>query len=93
MVQEAELIFLDEPFVGIDSVSEEIIMNTLRSLKEAGKTILIVHHDLSKVAHYFDQVVLLNQELIAIGATKETFTEENLHKTYGDRIFFKGGDL
>ena len=93
LVQEAEVIFLDEPFVGIDSVSEEIIMNTLRNLKAAGKTILIVHHDLSKVRHYFDQVLLLNQELIAFGDIASTFTEDNLRKAYGDALFFKGDTL
>ena len=93
LVQEADYILLDEPFVGIDSVSEEIIMNTLRDLKKAGKTILIVHHDLGKVAHYFDQVLLLNKELIAYGPTKETFTQANLKQAYGNRLFFNGGDL
>ena len=78
LVQEADYILLDEPFVGIDSVSEEIIMNTLRDLKKAGKTVLIVHHDLSKVPHYFDQVLLVNREVIAFGPTKETFTEANI---------------
>ena len=93
LVQDADYILLDEPFVGIDSVSEEIIMNTLRDLKKAGKTVLIVHHDLGKVAHYFDQVLLLNKELIAFGPTKETFTQANLKRAYGDRLFFNGGDL
>lgn len=93
LVQEADYIFLDEPFVGIDSISEEIIMNTLRDLKKAGKTVLIVHHDLSKVPHYFDQVMLLNRELVAIGSTEETFTEVNLKKAYGSKLFFNGGDL
>ena len=93
LVQDADYILLDEPFVGIDSVSEEIIMNTLRELKKAGKTVLIVHHDLGKVAHYFDQVLLLNKELIAFGPTKETFTQANLKQAYGDRLFFDGGDL
>ena len=93
LVQDADYILLDEPFVGIDSVSEEIIMNTLRDLKKAGKTVLIVHHDLGKVAHYFDQVLLLNKELIAFGPTKKTFTQANLKQAYGDRLFFNGGDL
>ena len=93
LVQDADYILLDEPFVGIDSVSEEIIMNTLRDLKKAGKTVLIVHHDLGKVPHYFDQVLLLNKELIAFGSTKETFTQANLKQAYGDRLFFNGGDL
>ena len=93
LVQEADYILLDEPFVGIDSISEEIIMNTLRDLKKVGKTILIVHHDLSKVPLYFDQVLLLNKEVIALGPTKESFTQANLKKAYGDRLFFNGGDL
>ncbi|EFX40223.1 MULTISPECIES: metal ABC transporter ATP-binding protein [Streptococcus] len=93
LVQDADYILLDEPFVGIDSVSEEIIMNTLRDLKKAGKAVLIVHHDLSKVPHYFDQVLLVNREVIAFGPTKETFTEANLKEAYGNRLFFNGGDL
>jgi len=88
-----DFILLDEPFVGIDSVSEEIIMNTLRDLKKAGKTVLIVHHDLSKVPNYFDQVLLVNREVIAFGPTKETFTQANLKEAYGNRLFFNGGDL
>ena len=89
LVQEADYIFLDEPFVGIDSVSEEIIMETLRHLKKEGKTILIVHHDLSKVTAYFDQVLL--KKLIAFGPTESTFTRENMEQTYGPQIFMNGG--
>lgn len=91
LVQEANYIFLDEPFVGIDSVSEEIIMATLRRLKEEGKTILIVHHDLSKVTAYFDQVLLLNKKIIAFGPTEATFTKENMQQTYGAQLFMNGG--
>lgn len=91
LVQEADYIFLDEPFVGIDSVSEEIIMKTLRQLRKAGKTILIVHHDLSKVVTYFDQVLLLNKKVIAFGSTESTFTKENMQQTYGSQLFMNGG--
>ena len=91
LVQEAKYIFLDEPFIGIDSVSEEIIMNTLRKLRDNGHTILIVHHDLRKVHTYFDEVLLLNKKLISYGSTKETFTRENLTNTYGTDLFFMGG--
>jgi len=85
-----KFILLDEPFVGIDSVSEDIIMNTLRELRDKGKLILIVHHDLSKVPHYFDQVILLNRKLIASGPTNLVFNEDNLRKTYGNSLFYKG---
>ena len=91
LVQEAKYIFLDEPFVGIDSVSEEIIMATLRQLRKDGKTILIVHHDLGKVVAYFDQVLLLNKKVIAFGSTESTFTKENMQKTYGSQLFMNRG--
>ena len=87
LVQEADYIFLDEPFVGIDSVSEKIIMDLLQYLKEQEKLILIVHHDLSKVKVYFDELIILNKEIIAYGKVKESFTHENLKKAYGDNIF------
>ncbi len=87
LAQEADYISLDEPFVGIDSVSEKIIMDILQDLKEQGKLILIVHHDLSKVKVYFDELIILNKEIIAYGKVKESFTHENLKKAYGDNIF------
>ncbi|WP_429976011.1 metal ABC transporter ATP-binding protein [Enterococcus sp. DIV0086] len=87
LVQEADYIFLDEPFAGIDSVSEKIIMDTLKQLKKQGKTILIVHHDLSKAKDYFDNVLILNKNLIAQGSVDNVFNELNLKKAYGDAIF------
>ncbi len=87
LVQEADYIFLDEPFVGIDSVSETIIMDILQHLKAQGKTILIVHHDLSRVRIYFDDLIILNKKLISAGAVAQVFTSENLKKAYGDNIF------
>ncbi|MCS4488460.1 metal ABC transporter ATP-binding protein [Streptococcus sciuri] len=86
LVQDADYIFLDEPFVGIDSVSEEIIMTTLRKLKDEGKTILIVHHDLTKVKNYFDHVLLLNRQVLGFGETQTTFTKEHLQATYGPQL-------
>lgn len=91
LVQNAEYILLDEPFVGIDSVSERIIMNILKELKTQGKTILIVHHDLSKVKNYFDNVLILNKNLIAQGKVADVFNEFNLKKAYGDTIFIETG--
>ncbi|HBI1721469.1 TPA: metal ABC transporter ATP-binding protein, partial [Enterococcus faecalis] len=78
LAQNADFIFLDEPFVGIDLISERIIMDTLKELKYQGKTVLIVHHDLSKVKKYFDNIVLLNQKLIAYGSVESVFNEVNL---------------
>jgi iron/zinc/copper transport system ATP-binding protein len=87
LVQEADYIFLDEPFIGIDSISEKIIMDILQDLKHQGKTILIVHHDLSKVKEYFDDIIILNRELISYGSVRDRFNQKYLKAAYGDNIF------
>lgn len=94
LVQDARIYLMDEPFAAVDAVTENAIVSILRQLKERGKTIVVVHHDLQTVAEYFDWVTLLNVEIIASGPTAETFTLENLRKTYGGRVsFLHGGQL
>ena len=86
LCQEAEIFFLDEPFVGVDMTTEEKIIQILKKLAADGKTLLVVHHDLSTVEQYVDQVILLNQRLIAFGSTNNTFTKENIAKAYGGQL-------
>jgi manganese/zinc/iron transport system ATP- binding protein len=77
---------LDEPFQGVDAPTERTIVEVLDGLAGAGKTILVVHHDLQTVAQYFDQVLLLNVRAIAAGPVAEVFTEDNLRMTFGGRV-------
>jgi len=86
LAQNADLYFMDEPFAGVDASTERAIVEVLRSLRESGKTVIVVHHDLQTVDEYFDEVVLLNMRLIAAGPTAEVFTPENLRKTYGGKL-------
>lgn len=85
LCQEADILMLDEPFVGVDITTEEHIIRVLRKLSHAGKTLLVVHHDLSSVKDYFDQVILINQRLVAYGDTESTFTADNIAKAYGSQ--------
>lgn len=82
LVQESDIYFMDEPFKGVDAKTEVAIIELLKELKNQGKTLIVVHHDLQTVEEYFDWVVLLNTQLIAAGPVKTTFTDENLNKTY-----------
>lgn len=85
LLQEGEILLLDEPFAAVDKATEEILMTLLRRLRDEGKTILVVHHDLNTAPDYFDQVILLNTSLVAYGPVKETLTPENLARAYGQR--------
>jgi manganese/zinc/iron transport system ATP- binding protein len=86
LVQNADLYLMDEPFAAVDAATERAILNILQDMKREGKTVLIIHHDLQTVAEYFDYVVLLNMRVVAHGPTADTFTAENLQKTYGGRL-------
>jgi manganese/zinc/iron transport system ATP- binding protein len=88
LVQNAGLYLMDEPFQGVDAKTERAIVTVLQQLREAGKTVVVVHHDLETVGEYFDQVLLLNVRRIASGPVDEVFTDENLRLTYGGRVPF-----
>ncbi len=83
LAQQADIYFMDEPFAGVDMASEKTIIQLLNELKNKGKTLFIVHHDLNTVEQYFDEIILLNTCLVAFGPTKEKFHAENIRRTYG----------
>lgn len=83
LAQDAPVTLMDEPFAGIDAASEQQIFEVLQSMRSAGKTAIVVHHDLETVGQYFDHITLLNRRIIASGPTSEIFTPELLAQTYG----------
>lgn len=93
IAQQAEIYFLDEPFAGIDLGSEQTIVALLQELRSQGKTIFVVHHDLYSVREYFDWILFINTTLIAAGPVQETFSKENLLKTYGRSFSFLEAEL
>lgn len=86
LVQNADLYLLDEPFAAVDAATEQAIIEILREMRQAGKTAIVIHHDLHTVPTYFDSVVLLNMRVVAQGPTAIVFTRENLERTYGGRL-------
>lgn len=88
LAQKAEVLFLDEPFVGIDVTSEETIITILRELRQQGKTTVVVHHDLSKAESYFDKLLLLNKELIHYGEVNSVLEPAVMVKAYVNQELF-----
>lgn len=86
LAQESDLYLMDEPFAGVDATTEAAIIELLRELKQQGKTLIVVHHDLTTARDYFDRLILLNMRLVASGPTEEVFNVETLQKTYGGRL-------
>lgn len=88
LAQEAQLFFLDEPFVGIDASSEETIIRVLKELRDNGNTVVVVHHDLKKAKDYFDDLLLINVKLIDHGAAETILTPETITKAYQTQVPF-----
>ena len=86
LVQGAELFLMDEPLAGVDAATETTIISTLRSLRDAGKTAMVVHHDLDTVADYFDRVLLLNGRVVAEGPVDEVMKPALLKEAYGGKL-------
>lgn len=86
LAQNANIFFLDEPFVGVDAKSEEDIVNLLKELRDEGKLVFVVNHDLSKVEDYFDELILLNKEVVEIGSVKDVFVYETMTKAYESEL-------
>ncbi|WAJ22563.1 MULTISPECIES: metal ABC transporter ATP-binding protein [Clostridia] len=86
LMQTADIYFMDEPFKGVDIQTEKAIVQLLKELRESGKTVVVVHHDLQTVKEYFDWVTLINIKVIASGPVEEVFHESNLKKAYRSSV-------
>lgn len=86
LAQDSDLYFMDEPFSGVDIATETAIVDILKEMRQRGKTVIVVHHDLESAKEYFDHLLLLNMRLIGYGKTEEMYTKELLQKTYGGRL-------
>jgi len=93
LAQEGEVILMDEPFTGVDVKTEEQIIALMRELRDEGKIMLVSTHNLGSVPDFCDRTVLIDRTILAAGPTRETFTQENLEKTFGGvlRHFILGG--
>lgn len=86
LAQQADVYLLDEPLAGVDARSQEQIFHVLAGLRDAGKLVVVVHHDLRTVADRFDAVALIDMRLVAVGPTRSTLTPENLRRTYSGSL-------
>lgn len=82
LVQDADIYFMDEPFVGIDIKTEKLIVEIMRGLRDQGKTIIVVHHALDTIEEYFDYVIMLNKELIVEGPVDKVYTKANIDRAF-----------
>jgi manganese/zinc/iron transport system ATP- binding protein len=86
LAQRADVYLLDEPMAGIDARSQEQIFRVLAGLRDDGKLVVSVHHDLRTARDWFDAVALIDMRLVAAGPTAAVLTPDNLRRTYAGGV-------
>lgn len=86
LAQGSDILLLDEPFAGVDAATERAILDVLERAKKSGKTLVVVHHDLSTAAEYFDKLILIKQRMYAFGTPQMVLNEELLSNVYEGRL-------
>ena len=86
LAQGSDILLLDEPFAGVDAATERAILEVLERAKRSGKTLVVVHHDLSSAAEYFDKLMLIKQRLYAYGDPGAVLQEDLLSEVYEGRL-------
>jgi manganese/iron transport system ATP-binding protein len=94
IASEPRLLLLDEPFNGVDAVSQDAIVRVLRDLTGSGTALVISTHDLQVARDLADLVCLINGRQWAAGPPAATLTEQNLRRTYaGSTISLADGRM
>ncbi|MEA5516693.1 metal ABC transporter ATP-binding protein [Nodularia sp. UHCC 0506] len=88
LAQQADIFCFDEPLVGIDQKTQTVIFEVFHELAAAGKIVLVVNHDLGESITNFDNLILLNRELIATGSRQQVLTKENLYSAYNGQVIY-----
>ena len=84
LAQQTPVLFLDEPATGLDIIYQEEIFRFCRELSAAGKTVLLVAHELSLAARFCSRLLLIGRgTLLADGRPQEVLTDELLSQAYG----------
>lgn len=82
LLQNKSLIILDEPFSHIDERTREALLSTIQTWHEAGKTILIILHEIDLVRKLFPKSLLLAREVIAHGQTPDVLCKDNTARAF-----------
>jgi manganese transport system ATP-binding protein len=92
LAQGADVLLLDEPFIGLDVVSRSLITEALAKERAAGRTVILTTHSFAE-AEQADLVVLLATGCVAFGTPEQVLTELNLRRAFGDSFIRVGETL
>ncbi len=91
LAAEPDVFLLDEPVTGVDTTTQEDLMDILEAEARHGKTVVATTHDLACAAQRFQQVLAINRTVIAHGPSSLVLDPAVLARTYGGHLLVLGG--
>jgi ABC-type Mn2+/Zn2+ transport system ATPase subunit len=88
LAQEPHILLMDEPFTGVDVATQEATLALLDELRAQQVTVMLSTHDLNLAATRFDQVLLLNRQLIGYGPPRQVFTAQAITEAFEGQVLF-----
>lgn len=89
LASEPEIIFLDEPTVGIDTQTQQKFYELLEKLnKKMNITLVLVSHDIDVVTNEVSELACINQSLVYHGTPTKFIKDDYLEKLYGKGVKF-----
>jgi len=87
VAQNTDLILLDEPTSALDIGHQTEVLECISQMAEAGKTVVIVIHDLAAAARYCDEIIAISdKQIIAMGEAKEVITKAVINRLYNTDV-------
>lgn len=72
LINNPDVIFMDEPTVGLDPLGAHMLRELIRKLRDNGKTVLLTTHYLPEAEELCDRIVILNKgKIVAEGTTEQ----------------------
>jgi ABC-type branched-subunit amino acid transport system ATPase component len=87
MATGADTLLLDESTTGLEVSRIPLAMQVFRDLRDAGKTLLLIEHNMDVVADIADQVVVLHGSVIAVGSAEHVLRDERVIREYLGRLY------
>ena len=76
LMADPELIMLDEPMAGVNPALKQSLLGHVKSLRDEGRTVLFVEHDMDMVRDISDWVIVMAQGQIVAEGTPDTVMQD-----------------
>jgi len=82
LLHEPQLLLLDEPYAGLDQHGSRLLTDVLRQLKEQGRTVILITHNLTEGLTLADRVLIMRRGELMYEAARDQIDDNQFEELY-----------